>query len=746
MKKTVFPCSRLLLPAFLIQQLLSYPAYSITIDYDGTDTSLLRPDPRGYTSVKNSFYPGSNSFNGNAVNVSGGTLVNVFGGVSSNANPFVTDTGNGTQDITGNTVNFSGGTASYGIYGGYSINGNGTGNTVNFSGGTVGNRIVGSQTMYGNANENIINFSGGTVNNSAVYSGYSVAGNNAVGNIVTISGGTISNSRITGGLSNVSANGNTVAISGGNISTSQIYGGNSDSAIGNTVTISNGNISNSRIFGGYTYSNDASGNSITISGGTATDSTIYAGWSSTGAATGNAVILKNAPDISGSTLYGGYTSPLGTSRDNTLEVWTKGLSARNVRYFQNYEFILPDGTQNGDTVLNLSDSGGTDLSNTKVGVAIASGARVALQAGDRVHLITNANGVTSTGVTQTSMTGRQGISLQYDFGLESGSTWLDAVLKNIRTDPAVGIFNNGRTATLGFVNQGTDFALDQNLECSVNEDGTVDRFCLYGAVGGSDLRYDMGGEGAHGTTSGTHWVLGLRGKLESEKDYELTGAIFTEAGWGNLDERNHYAKGSGDTHYYGIGATGQYRKKEGLLRGSYAQVNAKTGRVSTDFDSNLRDANGTQAGYDKTATYYGAGLKAGYQWDINSNYLLDTYMGYQWMHIKGFDASIAGDPYRFEDINSHRTRLGARLEYRNNEQYRPYIGLAWEHEFSGNARGTAYGYEIDKTSLKGDTGIGEIGVRFSPAEKSPWTVDVAVRGYVGQREGAMGNLVINYKF
>ena len=296
------------------------------------------------------------------------------------------------------------------------------------------------------------------------------------------------------------------------------------------------------------------------------------------------------------------------------------------------------------------------------------------------------------------------------------------------------------------MNQGTDFALDQNLECSVNEDGTVDRFCLYGAVGGSDLRYDMGGEGAHGNTTGTHWVLGLRGKLESEKDYELTGAIFTEAGWGNLDERNHYAKGSGDTHYYGIGATGQYRKKEGLLRGSYAQVNAKIGRVSTDFDSNLRDANGTQAGYDKTATYYGAGLKAGYQWDINSNYLLDTYMGYQWMHIKGFDASIAGDPYRFEDMNSHRTRLGARLEYRNNQQYRPYIGLAWEHEFSGNARGTAYGYEIDKTSLKGDTGIGEIGVRFSPTEKSPWTVDVAVRGYVGQREGAMGNLVINYKF
>lgn len=714
-KKIIFSYPTLLLSALLIQQLLSYPAYSITIDYDGTDTSLLRVDTRNSSStIPDSLYPGSNNFNGNTVNILGGTLDYVYGGVSSNINALVTDTGDGTQDVTGNTVNVSGGNVG-GVLGGVTRTGNANDNTLNISGGNFSYWVRAGVSDYGDTNNNSIVFSEGTT--GELFAGYAPQGN-AVGNTITISGGTVT----------------------------WVHAGIGDGkAINNAVTISGGTVNGGYIEAG-SGSTDAIGNTITISGGTVMNSNIYAGRSGIGAATGNAVILKNAPDISGSTLYGGYTSSFGTSSDNTLQVWTKGLSARNVSYFQNYEFILPDGTQNGDTVLNLSDSGGTDLSNTKVGVAIVSGARVALQAGDRVHLITNANGVTSTGVIQTSMTGRQGISLQYDFGLESGSTWLDAVLKNIRTDPAVGIFNNGRTATLGFVNQGTDFALDQNLECSVNEDGTVDRFCLYGAVGGSDLRYDMGGEGAHGNTTGTHWVLGLRGKLESEKDYELTGAIFTEAGWGNLDERNHYAKGSGDTHYYGIGATGQYRKKEGLLRGSYAQVNAKIGRVSTDFDSNLRDANGTQAGYDKTATYYGAGLKAGYQWDINSNYLLDTYMGYQWMHIKGFDASIAGDPYRFEDINSHRTRLGARLEYRNNEQYRPYIGLVWEHEFSGNARGTAYGYEIDKTSLKGDTGIGEIGVRFSPAEKSPWTVDVAVKGYVGQREGAMGNLVINYKF
>ncbi len=714
-KRAVFSYSKLLLSALLIQQLFLYPAHSVTIDYDGTDTSLLRVDTRNSSSTTpDSLYPGSNNFNGNTINIIDGTLHYVYGGVSSNNNAIVTDTGDGTQNVIGNTVNVSGGNVG-GVLGGVTQTGNANDNTLNISGGNFSYWVRAGVSEYGDANNNSINFSGGST--GELFAGYAPNGN-AVGNTITISGGTAT----------------------------WVHGGTGDGkAINNAVTISGGIVNGSYIDAG-SGSTGAIGNTITISGGTVKNSNIYAGWSSWGAATGNAVILKNSPDISGSTLYGGYTSSFGTSSDNTLQIWTKGLSAKNVSYFQSYEFILPDGTQNGDTVLNLSDSSGTDLSNTKVGVAIASGARVALKAGDRVHLITNANGVTSTGITQTSMIGKQGISLQYDFGLESGSTWLDAVLKNIRTDPAVGIFNNGRTATLGFLNQGTDFVLDQNLQCSVNEDGTVDRFCLYGAVGGSDLRYDMGGSDSHGNTTGTHWVLGLRGKLNDEKNYNLTGAIFAEAGWGNLDERNHYAKGSGDTHYYGIGAIGQYRKKEGLLGGSYAQVNAKIGRVSTDFDSDLRDANGTQAGYDKTATYYGAGLKAGYQWDINSSYLLDAHMGYQWMHINGFHASIAEEPYRFEDINSHRTRMGARLEYRNNQQYRPYIGLAWEHEFSGNAKGTAYGYEIDKTSLKGDTGIGEIGVRFSPTEKSPWTVDVAMKGYVGQHEGTMGNLVINYKF
>lgn len=57
-----------------------------------------------------------------------------------------------------------------------------------------------------------------------------------------------------------------------------------------------------------------------------------------------------------------------------------------------------------------------------------------------------------------------------------------------------------------------------------------------------------------------------------------------------------------------------------------------------------------------------------------------------------------------------------------------------------------YGYSLEENSLKGDTGIGEIGVRFQPKAAGPLMVDARVQGYVGQREGVAGRLVLNYLF
>ena len=136
----------------------------------------------------------------------------------------------------------------------------------------------------------------------------------------------------------------------------------------------------------------------------------------------------------------------------------------------------------------------------------------------------------------------------------------------------------------------------------------------------------------------------------------------------------------------------------------------------------------------------------GYQWNLTNASQLDLFADYQWTRLEGFDADIGGDLFQFDDIDSHRTKVGAKLSFTENRQYTPYIGLAWEHEYSGTARGSVYEYRLEENSLKGDSGIGEIGIRFSPEADSAWRIDAAVRGYVGQREGVAGNLVFNYLF
>src|SRR5699024_9432155 len=109
----------------------------------------------------------------------------------------------------------------------------------------------------------------------------------------------------------------------------------------------------------------------------------------------------------------------GTSSGNVLEVHSAGLTAKNVRAFQKYDFILPAGTADGDVVLTLTDTAGTDLGDAEVGVAIEQGSNV-LAKGDQVALLRNdAGGVDTSGVTQTTLTGYQGISLKYDFTLEN---------------------------------------------------------------------------------------------------------------------------------------------------------------------------------------------------------------------------------------------------------------------------------------------------------------------------------------
>ena len=74
------------------------------------------------------------------------------------------------------------------------------------------------------------------------------------------------------------------------------------------------------------------------------------------------------------------------------------------------------------------------------------------------------------------------------------------------------------------------------------------------------------------------------------------------------------------------------------------------------------------------------------------------------------------------------------------------IGAAYEHEFDGRARATSYGYSLDAPSLKGGTGIGELGLTLKPSKTLPLSFDLGVQGYAGKREGVTGSLQARWEF
>jgi outer membrane autotransporter protein len=90
--------------------------------------------------------------------------------------------------------------------------------------------------------------------------------------------------------------------------------------------------------------------------------------------------------------------------------------------------------------------------------------------------------------------------------------------------------------------------------------------------------------------------------------------------------------------------------------------------------------------------------------------------------------------------------LGSRFSYAVNEYVSPYIGAAYEHEFDGKARATTNGFDLPAPSLRGHTGIGELGLSLRPSLTLPLSFDLGVQGYVGRREGVTGSLQVRWEF
>lgn len=641
---------------------------------------------------------------GNKVTIGTGTNIggSVYGG-NAVAVHQTSNTGPVTVNGDSNKVTLTGVSVTKDVYGAYS-SGKAAGTGSVSAGGELNEVVINDSTVSGNVYGTSASSSQGGTGNAAA---------SASDSKVMLSGSTV-NGNVYGGS----------AFAEGFSPTGLV----STAASNNTVTISNTRV-NGDVYGGFveglspvdnTVTNNATGNTITISGnsGFSANTSIYGGFADT--------------NVSGS-------MPPATDvfTGNTLNVATSGISIKKVGNFENYNFMLPSSTTNGTVMIETSQ--GADVTGSKVAVtAIAPG--VALASGDKVYLLKTA-GLTGSATLMDASNVSQGYSLNYDLTLGQDANDIFATVTGASVNPKTKSFLEGRLAGLALVTQGADIVANQGMSSAIaaaeQQEG---KLTVFGTVSGATSRYKTG---SHIDLDGFGLMAGV-----SKKQDNLAGAVFVEGGWGSYDSHNNFAngsvKGDGDTHYYGIGVLGRYS----LNNGVYFDGSARIGKTTTDYTGkNYLDAAGNQAHYKSKVTYVSAHAGIGYLTPINQITDLDVSAKYLWSRQGSDSVTVGSDPVHFDAENSQRLRGMAKVLRKVSPQLTLTGGLGYEYEFDGKAKGTLYHmYSIDSPSLKGGSGIGEIGLEFKPQNNQRLSLEAKLAGYVGQREGVSGLVRMNYAF
>ncbi|MDR2893110.1 MAG: autotransporter outer membrane beta-barrel domain-containing protein [Deltaproteobacteria bacterium] len=610
-----------------------------------------------------------------------------------------------------------------------------------------------------------------------------------------------------------SATGNSVTINGGRVDT--VYGGHATdggSATGNSVTI-NGGVVRKEIYGGYassSLSGSATGNSVTINGGELRGYEIYGGHTrsdGSATATGNSVTISGSPIFDYNRLYGGRAlkgvDDVGDAfTGNTLNLWNYSGTGRlgRVQNFQYYNFVLPASltslTVNGTAYLNNRNGAGS----TVTGVSLVGGA-APLRPLDSVTLI-EAETLDTAGFTQETAQGKHGATLLYDWTLDVENQSLVATLDSLEINPQSKALSEGFLSGLALTAQGADLVAGQGMSQAVRAahglnaasaahdmpnaasaaNGAGDNAPDSGAAGfaalsGSHSRYNTG---SHVDMNSVSMLTGLAYGLDTAPGRLTLGAFF-EYGSGNYDTHNSFSNaasvdGDGDTRYMGGGVLGRMDfavggadrpQQTGQIASGptgssprsviYVEASARMGRMHNNYNtSDLQDGIGQSVGgYDSSSLYYGLHIGTGYIRNLTEKASFDLYGKYFWTRQEGDSITLAtGDPVKFKAADSQRLRFGGRFAYTVNEYLSPYIGAAYEHEFDGKARANTYGYSIDAPSLRGDTGIGEIGLPVKPftgnadgtGSALPFSFELGLQGYTGKREGVTGNLQLRFEF
>ena len=620
-------------------------------------------------------------FKGAAVSKSADPAADIWAGRSKH--------GNTTQD---NELTITGSSTTKNAYGGWT---SGTGTTNADKNDSMNNKV---------------NLNGGTL--ADVYGGYTTSvGGKATGNTVNIAGGTAVN--VVGGQSIGDATGNTV----------------------NVTANFTGNVT-----GGKSTGSGASKNVINL-GAVSVDGNVTGGQ---GVTTDDNVIHLNKTTVTG-TITGGTAS---SGKGNTLVVHPGASQAQSLAGLQNINFFLDDTHDKTVPILKLTTTGTQDLRGVGVGVGVIDGAHPVYRINEQFSLIKAPGGTIQTDATiRNTSSAMQGVSLRYEFDVaQTATNEVSAVVKKAKLTEQTKSLVETRAGATAFINQGTDFLVSNNIQAAKTAAAAekaehADGYALWAGLGASNMRAETG---SYVESKG--WNLGIGWAREHEMDAgKIVYGPFVSYGNGTydsyLDDNTH---GSGKFRTLGLGLMARVDQNNGM----WFEGSLQGGRAKSDYSGVIYS--GTNSEYDVSSTYWAGHFGVGKNIQLKENETINPYLRYFWSHQAGSNATLknngrAGESYEFSSVSSQRIRLGFRYTNRNAADGEFYAGLALEYEFDGSANASYQGYSTLRPSLKGSSGMLELGYRFAPKDGNV-TYDFSLAGWQGKRRGLSGDLGVKWMF
>lgn len=390
------------------------------------------------------------------------------------------------------------------------------------------------------------------------------------------------------------------------------------------------------------------------------------------------------------------------------------------------------------TVIDVT--GKADFKDTTVSVngKLAAAAGTEISNGDSMSFIKadELTGIKAADIDDSKL--YIGFAQEADVTLTDNGNSIDFVVSGMpQASEQTTIIGDSRTAAIAFANQGSD-VLNEVLSSIEDEEYGIKTFAV---VHGNRSKYDVASDIK---INGWSVLTGV-GETKKVNDDLLSWGVFYENGSGNYRTYNSFndnvLTGFGSSIYNGGGAMLRYDNNSG----TYIQAGIRAGNLKNSLGDAVADGFGTVGGYSIDSFYYGTLLGVGKIIQLNETDNIDVYGKYFYTHYDGESVNILGDNVNFDSAESNRVRLGARYNKTLSEKLSGYYGLAWDYEFSGDADTYIAGFDVGNESLKGSTAVIEAGLHYAP-DNSPWSIDLGLQGYAGQRDGFSGNVQATYTF